>query len=88
MSNLATEVATIIEGHIEGLSTPMLVDTGSATTLLRDDLWREIVGGRERSLQYPPFPVMAANGQNLQLLGQSEVTIEVELIFCSNMDVW
>ena len=45
MSSVAMGMATMVQGSVEGESTSMLVDTGSAATLIRDDLWREATRG-------------------------------------------
>ena len=77
VSSVAMGMATMVQGSVEGQSTSMLVDTGSAVTLIRDDLWREATRGRDCDLEEPPYPVMAANGQNLNLLGKADVFIHV-----------
>ena len=43
----------------------MLVDTSSAVTILREDVWKEAVDGQH--LQPPLSPVVAANGEKLDV---------------------
>lgn len=55
----------------------MLVDTGSGMTIVREDVWKES-RQEERGPLTPPFcPVVAANGQELDLLGRSEVVVSI-----------
>ena len=76
--SLATDAALSVSGRIEQRETKMLVDTGSAVTIVREDAWREAVGGAlQRPLGPATYPVVAANGEQLDLCGESEVTLRV-----------
>ena len=55
----------------------MLVDTGSAVTTQREDSWKRDRESRQLQLHLPVHSVVAANGENLDLLGQSEVTLRI-----------
>ena len=55
----------------------MLIDTGSAVTLQREDVWRRLQESNQHQLQLPIRSVVAANGDQLDLLGQSEVTLGI-----------
>ena len=66
-----------VDGQVEGRRTRLLVDTGSAVTILREDVWQEAVSGLQRRLETATQPVVAANGEELQLVGQSPVSLQV-----------
>ena len=53
----------------------MLVDTGSAVTILREDVWKEAVDAQH--LEPPLSPVVAANGEKLDVRGRSNVILQV-----------
>ena len=55
----------------------MLVDTGSAVTVVRADLWESITGGHPIELKPPEQPVVVADGKPLEQLGQISVLIQV-----------
>ena len=69
--------AVAVDGQVEGRRTRLLVDTGSAVTILREDVWQEAVSGLQRRLETATQPVVAANGEELQLVGQSPVSLQV-----------
>ena len=52
----------------------MLVDTGSAITLLRQDVWSQAASPK---LEDPERRVITANGEHLHILGQANVCISV-----------
>ena len=73
----AVSSTLLVTGLVAGRQTNMLVDTGSGVTILREDVWKESQQ-EERGPLTPPFcPVVAANGQELDLLGRSEVMVSV-----------
>ena len=78
LSSMATEAAVMVEGFIEQRATKMLVDTGSAVTIIREDAWirREATHPRQK-LRPPTCPVVAANGEQLELCGRGEVTLKL-----------
>lgn len=55
----------------------MLVDTGSAVTIVREDVWRGTLQSDWSRLITLPQPAVAANGQESDLLGQSDTVIQV-----------
>ncbi len=73
----ATNSAILVRGTLEGRNIDMLVDTGSAVTILRGDVWNEVSSLRDLSLEQPGRPVVAANGEYLRLIGETILTIEV-----------
>jgi len=75
--SLATDTALSVTGRIEQRETQMLVDTGSAVTIVREDAWREAVVHLHRPLDPSTCPVVAANGEQLELCGKCEVTLRV-----------
>ena len=76
LSSMATEAAVMVKGFIEQRATKMLVDTGSAVTIIREDTWREATHPRQK-LRPPTCPVVAANGEQLELCGRGEVTLKL-----------
>ena len=48
-SSLATDTALSVDGKIEQRPTRMLVDTGSAVTIVREDAWLDVVSRARRS---------------------------------------
>ena len=80
--NPAAESATVSStlktvGAIAGRQTKMLVDTVSGVTIMRDDVWKESQQICSSPLTQSSRPVVAANGQELDLLGQSDVLLQV-----------
>ena len=73
--SMATEAAIAVEGCIGKRPTKLLVDTGSAVTILREDVWKEAVD--IRNLEPPLSPVVAANGEQLEICGRSKVSLQV-----------
>ena len=47
-----------------------------AVMIVRKDTWQDAVGGRDQ-LTPPPQPVIAANGDELEVLGLGDVTLQV-----------
>ncbi len=54
-----------------------MVDTGSAVTIVREDAWQEAVAKQQRRLTTLNRPVIAANSQELEILGQQELTLTI-----------
>lgn len=54
----------------------MLVDTGSAATILSEMTWRRAMRGSGK-LQTATRPVVTANGQQLEVLGMDTVSLQV-----------
>ena len=52
----------------------MLVDTGSAVTIIRRDIWDGI---SRKQLETPVRAVLAANGNEISLSGQGDVLVQV-----------
>eukprot|EP00731_Ephydatia_muelleri_P004511 Em0002g687a len=55
----------------------MLVDTGSAVTLVRENVLRNVKLGNSRKLEVLPNSVVAANGEKLDISGQCTMSIKV-----------
>ena len=70
----AVSAALFIYGYLEGRPTKILVDTGSAVTIIRRDIWDEI---GQKQLETPLRAVFAANGDEINLSGQGDVCIRV-----------
>lgn len=67
----------MITGMTEKNYVQMLVDTGSAVTILREVMWRRPQEFCHLHLEAPTRSVDAANGEELSLLGQSEVSMSI-----------
>ena len=72
LGNSAVESTLAVEGLVGSRVTRMLVDTGSAVTILREEVWK---GAGSPPIEALHRPVVAANGEELRLLGQTRVTI-------------
>ncbi|KAL5496558.1 hypothetical protein EMCRGX_G012864 [Ephydatia muelleri] len=59
--------------------TKMLVDTGSAVTLVRENV-RDVKFGNSLKLEVPANSVVAANGEKLDISGQCTMSIKVEAL--------
>ena len=73
----AVSSTLMVTGSVEGECVKMLVDTGSAVTILREDTWKRARESHQLQLLPPVRSVVAANGEDLDLLGQSEVTLGI-----------
>eukprot|EP00731_Ephydatia_muelleri_P008580 Em0004g918a len=78
VGSIETSSATWARGLVEGRKTDMLLDTGSAVTILRAEVWNELKGvdSGTRELQVVSKSVVTADGSCLEMLGQ--VTLSVE----------
>ena len=74
---METNSTVTVVGKIRDQVTTMLVDTGSAVTVVRADLWESITGGHPIELKPPEKPVVVANGKPLEQLGQISVLVQV-----------
>ena len=74
--SLATDTALSVDGRIEQRPTRMLVDTGSAVTIVREDAWQEALQ-EQQPLEQVNYPVVAANGQQLELCGTGTAVVYV-----------
>ena len=69
-------------GCIAGRRTKMLVDTGSAVTIVKENVWEEVKenvweeAGCD-SLESPVRKLVTANGQEMELAGQGEVEMKI-----------
>ena len=77
MGSVETNSTVTVVGKIKDQVTTMLVDTGSAVTVVRADLWESITGGHPIELKPPEQPVVVADGKPLEQLGQASVLIQV-----------
>ena len=51
MADISSKFHLMVEGSIEGRVTRMLVDTGSAVTLVREDVVRDVKFGNSLKLE-------------------------------------
>ena len=77
MDSAAVSSTLMIEGFLDGRVTTLLVDTGSAVTLVREDVWRDAKSGSAVQLESPVHTVVAANGGKLNITGQCTIKIAV-----------
>ena len=76
-TRIDTRSAPGIRGLIEHCSVSMLVDTGSAVTIIRADIWEKVSKCTVSTLAPTTQAVVAANGKDLQLDGQVVLNIHV-----------
>ena len=62
-SETTPNAALVVEGKLGGRCTRMLIDTGSAVSLVREDVWREAAEVPVDHLTQPARPIVAANGE-------------------------
>ena len=75
---LAISSSIIIWGKVGGRPTKMLLDTGSAVTLIRQDVWEEITScGELYQLEEAHRPIVVANGDRLDTLGQVVLPLHI-----------
>lgn len=79
MESAATDnSALVVEGSVRGRPTKMLVNFGSAVSILHQDAWRaSTTAAAACQLDTAVPPVVAANGGAINILGRTNVTIEV-----------
>ena len=75
VESAAVSSALMVRGVIGGRPTKMLVDSGSAVILIREDVWEGINTGQ--ALETPVCTVVAANGEKLKLVGQCNLPVQV-----------
>ena len=62
---------------MNAVATAILVDTGSAVTILHKDLWEQSAGSMSEALEAILSPVTVANSQPLHILGLGTVRIHI-----------
>ena len=67
----------MVVGKLGDRCTRMLIDTGSAVSLVHEDVWKEATELPVDLLTPPVRPIVAANGGELDLLGQDELQLQV-----------
>eukprot|EP00731_Ephydatia_muelleri_P031379 Em0022g893a len=79
VGSIETSSATWARGLVEGRKTDMLLDTGSAVTILRAEVWNELNGvdSGTRELQVVSKSVVTADGSSLEMLGQVTLSVEI-----------
>ena len=58
----------------------MLVDTGSAVPLVREDVFRDVTSGNSLTMEVPANSVVAANWETLDIIGQCTMSIKVRAL--------
>ena len=66
-----------VDGRLGKLVVKILIDTGSAVTLVREDVWKKVQQS-PKTIKAPVHSVVAANGEKVELVGQGEVSITTE----------
>ena len=65
-------------GSLNGVAVSMLVDTGAAATLLRLDVWQQIVTCNPLPLEpCPSMRLLGAGGEPLTVHGRSHITLGI-----------
>ena len=65
-----------VDGRLGKLVVKILIDTGSAVTLVREDVWKKVQQS-PKTIKAPVHSVVVANGEKLELVGQGEVSITI-----------
>ena len=73
--SIAPQGAIYVTGAVDAVATAILVDTGSAVTILHKDLWEQSARSVSVALEATSSPVTVANGQPLHILGLGTVRI-------------
>ncbi|KAL5496638.1 hypothetical protein EMCRGX_G012962 [Ephydatia muelleri] len=83
-SSLATQVEQLavgsclsVDGRLGKLVVKILIDTGSAVTLVREDVWKKVQQS-PKTIKAPVHSVVAANGEKLELVGQGSGAVLLE----------
>ena len=75
-SPLSPSSGFCLAGAINGVSVPMLVDTGAAVTLLRVDVWQQVVGRDPTQLEpCPTLRILGAGGEPLTVHGRAHLKL-------------
>ena len=67
--------AVFVEGHLNHFGVRILIDSGAAVSLVRDDVWKVISPGRE--LQPYSVLLQGATGEAIHVLGTCEITVHL-----------
>ena len=73
-STATNNSALIVEGVVEGRPIKMLIHSGSAVTILHEDVWKAACA-KPCNLDTPGLPVVVANGETRDLLGQTTTLV-------------
>ena len=79
IASTTLQKAVFVEGQVDGTPARLLVDTGSAVTLVHQRVWERGEVARHGGVLQPPAsgPVVTANGEPLTILGQTSSRIQV-----------
>ena len=77
ISSAAAQGAVYVSGRVNGVKASVLVDTGSAVTIIHHKLWENGRKGASAHLRPSSEPVVVANGEPLKILGVAVVVIRV-----------
>ena len=66
----------VVDGLVEGRLTKMLIDSGSAVTILREDVWKAACN-KPCSLDHAGPQVVVAKGGALNILGRTTVSLQI-----------
>eukprot|EP00731_Ephydatia_muelleri_P001300 Em0001g1300a len=83
VDSAAVSSTLMIHGSLDGRVTTLLVDTGSAVTLVREDVWRDAKSGSAVQLESLVHTVVAVNGRKLNITGQCTIKIATSKKTCS-----
>ena len=70
----------MIQAKINGKSIQLLLDTGSAVTLLRFDAWTQCKSHTDKLEQWTGSKLVGVNGTPLQVAGYGKVTVSLTYI--------
>ena len=73
--SIVPQGAIYVTGAVNAVATAILVDAGSAVTILHKDLWEQSARSISGALEAISSPVTVVNGQPLHILGLGTVRI-------------
>jgi predicted aspartyl protease len=65
-----------LTGAFSDIEVPILLDTGSAVTVIDEELW-SLLNTRKESLEKVSFPIRSATHHNVDIIGQREMTLQL-----------
>ena len=75
--SVANQLAVFADGTVDGVPASILVDTGSAVTIVHRRVWERGQAGSSKLRPVAGGPVVVANGEPLQILGQAQSHIHL-----------
>ena len=77
MENAAVNSALLVTEQAGRATAKVLIDTGSVISILQEDFWTQGHAAQLCDIIPTDLPMVAANGAELDLLGQTTVILEL-----------